>query len=192
MSSFLNSSNLQIHWWATPSIRWNSDSKWSSWTLKPKLFLVLNWFCCLAKTILVIDSIHLKSRFLLFDCDWDLDWKDGKGKPKLVHQSSLAHFSTILCKATKKCNVMYKKIIVHNVWKSSKMSHLNFWILAFSTNFCPIETDLSGNTVWPQALRFKKSPNWGFLAFLTNFWHSKCKRSSLRSQCWMRLFLWLF
>ena len=29
------------------------------------------------------------------------------------------------------------------------MSH--FLILAFSTNFCPIEIDLSGNTVWPQA-----------------------------------------
>ena len=26
-----------------------------------------------------------------------------------------------------------------------------FLILAFSTNFCPIEIDLSGNTVWPQA-----------------------------------------
>ena len=36
------------------------------------------------------------------------------------------------------------------------MSHLNFWILAFSTNFCPFKTDLSGNTVWPQALGFQK------------------------------------
>ena len=32
----------------------------------------------------------------------------------------------------------------------SKMSHLNFSILAFSTNFCPCKIDLSGNTVWPQ------------------------------------------
>ena len=31
-----------------------------------------------------------------------------------------------------------------------------FSILAFSTNFCPINIDLSGNTVWPQALRFWK------------------------------------
>ena len=30
---------------------------------------------------------------------------------------------------------------------------LNF---AFSTNFCPVETDLAGNTVWPQALCFQK------------------------------------
>ena len=50
---------------------------------------------------------------------------------------------------------------IHIVWKLLKMSHLNFWILAFSTNFCPIKSDLSGNTVWPQVF-----------------------------QCWMRLFLW--
>ena len=47
----------------------------------------------------------------------------------------------------------------HNVWKLLKMSHLKFWILAFSTNFCPIKTDLSGNTVWPQALGFQKIAN---------------------------------
>ena len=33
---------------------------------------------------------------------------------------------------------------------------LNFGILAFSTNFCPIKTDLSGNAVWPQASGFQK------------------------------------
>ena len=35
--------------------------------------------------------------------------------------------------------------------KYFKKNYLNFWILAVSTNFCPIKTDLSGNTVWPQA-----------------------------------------
>ena len=63
-------------------------------------------------------------------------------------------------------------------------SKCRIWILAFSTNFCPIKTDLSGNTVWQQALGFQK------LAKMDHFVHSKCKRSSLRSQCWMRLFLW--
>ena len=33
-----------------------------------------------------------------------------------------------------------------------------FIILAFSTNFCPIKSDMSGNTVWPKALVFKCSP----------------------------------
>ena len=32
-----------------------------------------------------------------------------------------------------------------------------------------------------------KRQNWRYSAFFMN---SKCKRSSLRSQCWMRLFLW--
>ena len=36
----------------------------------------------------------------------------------------------------------------HSVWKSPKMSHLNFWNLAFSNHFCPIKSCLSGNTVW--------------------------------------------
>ena len=29
-------------------------------------------------------------------------------------------------------------------------------MLAFSINFCPIQSDLSGNTVWPQASVFQK------------------------------------
>ena len=40
--------------------------------------------------------------------------------------------------------------------KITQMSHINFSILAFSTNFSPIKTDLSGNTVWPQASGFQK------------------------------------
>ena len=39
----------------------------------------------------------------------------------------------------------------HSFWKSSKMSHLSFPILAFSTIFCPFEIDRSGNAVWPKA-----------------------------------------
>ena len=72
------------------------------------------------------------------------------------------------------------------------MSHSNFLILAFSNNFCPIKTDLSGNTVWPQASGFQKLAKTDqFLHFWLTFVHSKCKRSSLLSQCWMRLFLWI-
>ena len=70
---------------------------------------------------------------------------------------------------------------------------IEFWIFAFSTNFCPIKTDLSGNTVWPQASGFEK------LAKMNHFWHfwltfvySKCKRNSLRSQCWMIFFSVIF
>ena len=41
-----------------------------------------------------------------------------------------------------------------------KIVVFSFSIMAFSTNFCNIETDMSGYTVWPQALySFKESPN---------------------------------
>ena len=53
---------------------------------------------------------------------------------------------------------------LHIVWKSPKMSHLKFSILAFFANFCPIKIDLSGNTVWPQASGLKK------LAKMDHFW----------------------
>ena len=46
----------------------------------------------------------------------------------------------------------------------SKCRILIFGILAFSTNFCPIKTDLSGNTVRPQASDFQK------LAKMDHFW----------------------
>ena len=66
-----------------------------------------------------------------------------------------------------------------------------YLILAFSTNCCLIKSDMSGNAVWPQAAYFQnfaKMDNcWHFLL---TFLHSKCRHSSLRSQCWMRLFLW--
>ena len=59
----------------------------------------------------------------------------------------------------------------HSVWKLLKMSHLNFLILAFFTNFCPNKTDLSGNTVWPQASDFQKLANmdrFGVVRFARN------------------------
>ena len=59
----------------------------------------------------------------------------------------------------KRHTVLTKKVMYkhrHSVWKSPKKSHLNIFILAFSTKFWPIKTELSGNTVWPQALGFQK------------------------------------
>ena len=48
------------------------------------------------------------------------------------------------------------EVKMHIVWKSPKMSHLSFPILAFSTNFCQIKTDLYGNNVRPKAIGFQK------------------------------------
>ena len=40
-------------------------------------------------------------------------------------------------------------------------SKCRIWILTFSTNFCLIKSDLSGNTVWPQVSGYlKNSPKW--------------------------------
>ena len=71
------------------------------------------------------------------------------------------------------------------------MSHFNFLILAFFTNFCHNKIDQSSNIVWLQKSGFQKLVKIDhFWHFQWTFVHSKCKRSSLRSQCWMRLFLW--
>ena len=51
------------------------------------------------------------------------------------------------------------------VWKSLKMSRLNFKSLTFSVIFCPIKIDLSGITVWQQATVVQK------LAKIERFWH---------------------
>ena len=48
------------------------------------------------------------------------------------------------------------------ITKNVAFKFLNFGI---STNFCLIKTDLSGNTVWPQASGFQK------LAKMDHFWH---------------------
>ena len=49
------------------------------------------------------------------------------------------------------------------------MSHLNFSTLAFFTNFLPIKSDVSGNSVRPQALGFQKLTK---LAICGNFNYS--------------------
>ena len=82
--------------------------------------------------------------------------------------------------------LIYGIQINHNIWK---ISYLNFSILAFSTNSCPIKSDLSGDTVLPQASGCLKLVQMEYFYYLYwTFVHSKCKRSSLRSQCWMRKF----
>ena len=54
------------------------------------------------------------------------------------------------------------------------MSHLKFWILPFSSNFCPLKSGLSGNTVWQQVSDFKKIAKIDHLwAFIMNFWPLK-------------------
>ena len=62
----------------------------------------------------------------------------------------------------------YSHVSISVFWKLSTQNvafEFLFFILAFSTNFCPIKIDMSGNTVWPQASCFQK------LAKMDHFWH---------------------
>ena len=85
-----------------------------------------------------------------------------------------------------------KKKSNHNILfkNHQKCRILSFEFWRFSPFFCSIKSDLSGNTVWPLTSGFQKLAKIDhFGHFSINFCpHSKCKCSSLRSQCWMRFF----
>ena len=69
------------------------------------------------------------------------------------------------------------------VWKSPKMSDLNILFWHFPPIF--VSSNLTScNIIWPHKIGYL------WLFFWLTVVHSKCKRSSLRSQCWMRHSLW--
>ena len=98
--------------------------------------------------------------------------------------------------------VISKVIFVKQNIKSKVLSKLNFCsyskcpICIFQVwHFPPIFVLLKLTclvTLFDRKLQvFKNSPKGTiFGIFLLTFVHSKCKRNLLRSQCWMRLFLW--
>ena len=102
------------------------------------------WFCDHSKTKIMIfcDNLLITRNFFL----------------RLMTTRGFHEFSQRIKQSSSEVLLQYLHNN-HSVWKSPKMSHLNFSILAFPNHFCP-------------------------------FVRSSCKRSSLRSQCWMRLFLW--
>ena len=79
----------------------------------------------------------------------------------------------------------------HSVWKLQKC-RISISEFGIFQQVLSAKIDLSGVTLFDRKIQvFKKSPKLTFFwHFLWTFVHSKCKRSSLRSQCWMRLFLW--
>ena len=77
--------------------------------------------------------------------------------------------------------------VIHSETGTVFENHPKCRIRIFEFWHFPSIFDLSGNSVWPQKL-CQIGP---FLAFLINFCPLKIRRrSSLRSQCWTRLFLW--
>ena len=125
-----------------------------------------------------VNGFGLWSRAMLI-CNWPsffllaspmghrLKWSDYAAIPSFTftEKSLLMAFRKLFVSDTKYTSVFQQQCHAHIVWKLLKMSHLNFWILAFSTNFCLVKTDLSGNTVWPQASGFQK------LAKMNHFCH---------------------
>ena len=109
--------------------------------------------------------------------------------PKMVNLGDfLKSLSLWSNSVTRQVNINRKKI-GRNSQNYSKYRICIFLVLPFSTNFCLIKSDLYGYTVWLQASAFQN------LSKLDHFWHLyrtfvhwKCKRSTLRTQFWMRLF----
>ena len=61
---------------------------------------------------------------------------------------------------------------MHRGWNMEKKLRTkahNFLILAFSSNFCPIKTDLSGNNVDRKLQIFKNSPKWTIFGIFNLF-----------------------
>ena len=85
-------------------------------------------------------------------------WPEIKSWPLVLVCNAMQHQTC--CNSTRPSILTWKVsvYIEHIVWKLLKMSHFYFWIWAFSTIFCPIKADLSGNTVWLQASGFQKIP----------------------------------
>ena len=68
-------------------------------------------------------------------------------------------------------NILIMNLPYYHCLKMTPEVAFAFSILAFSTKFCPIKIDLSGNTVWPQAPGFQKLAKIKrvFFSFLLNF-----------------------
>ena len=54
------------------------------------------------------------------------------------------------------CYLDHVALLLHSSDNRKLLKSVAFEFVAFSNNFCPIKSDLSGNTIWPQALGFQK------------------------------------
>ena len=66
------------------------------------------------------------------------------------------------------CLVYFGLWYIGTVFENPQKCRIIVSILAFSTIFCPIKIDLSGNTVWPQASIFQKLAKMTIFAFFNH------------------------
>ena len=102
------------------------------------------------------------------------------------------YYNCILyCKASSQCLKNNFKSLIHIAWKL--LSHLNFWILAFPPIFVLLKVTCLVTLSDRKLHIFKNSSTWtifGIFYLLLSTQNVNVARCSLRSQCWMRLFLW--
>ena len=123
------------------------------------------------------DRQQHQQRFLFFTFQFPPCIVDCR-KAYYVEQVAIKQMVWAQLKALYVCILLFFHIHMHTLFENYSKYRI---FGAFSTNICPIKTDLSDDTVWPQASGFQK---------LATLHYSKCKSISLRSQCWKRLYLW--
>ena len=92
-------------------------------------------------------------------CWWYAEWSVLTTRKRRSYSICRSVSSKIVCLKLDKKSLIPKIAFVSKIG-----DFISFLVLAFFTNFCPIKTDLSGNTVWPQALGFQN------LAKMDIFW----------------------
>ena len=78
-----------------------------------------------------------------------------------------------------------KHFFIQNVWKSPKISHLSFSIIAFFTNLVLIKVTCLVTLFDRKLQPFKNSPKWTIFDFFRQLLSTQNV-----SKCWMRLILW--
>ena len=98
------------------------------------------------------DRQQHQQRFLFFTFQFPPCIVDCR-KAYYVEQVAIKQMVWAQLKALYVCILLFFHIHMHTLFENYSKYRI-FW--AFSTNICPIKTDLSDDTVWPQASGFQK------------------------------------
>ena len=139
-------------------------SKWVSLKLVQNCLSTCKYRCILLFCFLNIFVTPFEPRFIRVSSHNKKMQMQIFGKTMQTKNSPGQLSLLFFCFESFSCNVLFLKIHLSTmkITQNVAFKFLNFGI---STNFCPFKTDLSGNTVWPQASGFQK------LAKMHHFWH---------------------